>query len=61
MQEIELVVQYTTPGLAGPQLAILNTFWLKQANTWTAVWLSDEYRAYKAGRCYLTPQGPPLY
>ena len=61
VQEIELVIQYTTPSLAGPQLAELNTFWLKQGNTWRAVWLSDEYRAYKAGQCYLTPAGPPLY
>ena len=61
VQEIELDVQFTTPGIRGLQLASLYTFWLKQANTWRAVWLTDEYRAYKAGRCYLTPQGPPLY
>ena len=61
VQEIQLYVQYTTPGLAGPQAAVLYTFWLKQGKTWSAVWLSDEYAAYKAGRCYLTPQGSPLY
>jgi hypothetical protein len=61
VQQIELVVRFTTPAAAGPQLAIQYTFWLKQGSTWTAVWLSDEYGVYKAGKCYLTPQGPPLY
>jgi hypothetical protein len=61
VQEIELVVEYKIPAVAGVQLASLNTFWLKQGNIWRAVWLSDEYRAYKAGRCYLSPAGPPLY
>jgi hypothetical protein len=61
VQEIELLVRFKTPALAGPQLAILYTFWLKQGRAWTAVWLSDEYAAYKAGKCYVTPQGPPLY
>ena len=61
VQEIELLVQFKTPAVPGPQLVILLTFWLKQGRTWTAVWLSDEYAAYKAGKCYLTPQGPPLY
>jgi hypothetical protein len=61
VQEIEVLVRYKTPAVAGSQLAILYTFWLKQGTRWTAVWLSDEYEAYKAGTCYLTPQGPPLY
>ena len=61
VQQIEVLVRYKTPALAGPQLAILYTFWLKQGKAWRAVWLSDEYEAYKAGKCYLTPQGPPLY
>jgi hypothetical protein len=61
VQEIELLVTFKTPTVARPQLAVLYTFWLKQGKTWTAVWLSDEYDAYKAGNCYLTPQGPPLY
>jgi hypothetical protein len=61
VQEIELLIRFKTPTLAGPQLAILYTFWLKQGRTWTAVWLSDEYEAYRVGRCYVTPQGPPLY
>ena len=61
VQEIELVVEYTTRVLAGPQLASLNTFWLKQGSIWRAVWLSDEYRAYRAGTRHLTPAGPPLY
>src|SRR3954454_16552011 len=55
VQEIELIVQFKTPAARGPQLAVLNTFWLKQGKTWTAVWLSEEYAAYKAGTCYLTP------
>jgi hypothetical protein len=61
LQEIQLVVRFNTPAAAGPQLALLYTFWLKEGTTWRAVWLSDEYQAYKAGTCYLTPQGPPLY
>jgi len=61
VQEIELQIRFTTPALAGQQLAVLYTFWLKEGTTWRAVWLSDEYQAYKAGKCYLTPQGPPLY
>ncbi len=61
VQEIELQVRFTTPAFAGQQLALLYTFWLKEGTTWRAVWLSDEYQAYKAGKCYLTPQGPPLY
>ena len=61
VQQIELQVQYRTSAAAGTQLALLYTFWLKEGTTWRAVWLSDEYAAYKAGKCYLTPQGPPLY
>jgi hypothetical protein len=61
VQQIELLVQFKTPAATRPQSALLYTFWLKQGRTWTAVWLSDEYEAYKAGKCYLTPQGPPLY
>lgn len=61
VQEIELVVQYKTPAAPGPQLAILSTFWLKQDRTWRAVWLSDEYQAYNAGKCYIAPQGATLY
>jgi len=61
VQEIQLVIRFERPGSAAPQLALLYTFWLKQGDTWRAVWLSDEYAAYKAGRCYLTPEGPPLY
>jgi hypothetical protein len=61
VQEIEVLVRYKTSAVAESQLAILYTFWLKQGKTWRAVWLSDEYEAYKAGKCYLTPQGPPLY
>jgi hypothetical protein len=61
VQEIQVIVQFKTPRAAGAQAAVLNTFWLKQASTWRAVWLSEEYAAYKAGKCYLTPQGPPLY
>jgi len=62
VQEIQLYVQYTTPALAGPQVAVLYTFWLKSGKAWTAVWLGDEYAAYKAGKCYVSPQGQaPLY
>jgi hypothetical protein len=61
VQQIELVIEFKTPAVSGPQLAILYTFWLKQGNKWTAVWLSDEFQSYKAGKCYVTPQGPPLY
>lgn len=61
VQEIQLYVQYTLPGITQPQVAVLYTFWLKQGSTWTAVWLSDEYAAYKAGRCYQTPAGGTLY
>ena len=61
VQEIQLYVQYRTPAAAGPQAAVLYTFWLKEGKTWSAVWLGDEYTAYKAGRCYVTAQGSPLY
>jgi hypothetical protein len=61
VQQIELLIRFKTPAASGPQLAILYTFWLKDGSTWSAVWLSDEYQAYKAGSCYVTPQGPPLY
>lgn len=61
VQEIQLQVRYTTKAADGQQFALLYAFWLKQAKTWRAVWLSDEYAAYKVGGCYLTPQGPPLY
>jgi hypothetical protein len=61
VQEIQLYVQYTTPGLRDPQVAVLSTFWLKQGKAWAAVWLSDEYRAYKAGRCYAAAGASPLY
>ncbi len=61
VQQIELLIRFKTPAAAVPQLAILYTFWLKQGSAWRAVWLSDEYDAYKAGKCYLTPQGAPLY
>jgi hypothetical protein len=61
VQEIQVFVQYKTPALAGPQVAVLETFWLKDGKNWTAVWPQEEYAAYKAGRCYTTPQGSPLY
>jgi hypothetical protein len=61
VQQIELVVEFKTPAVSGPQLAVLSTFWLKQGNKWSAVWLSEEFQSYKAGECYLTPVGPPLY
>jgi hypothetical protein len=62
VQEIQLYVQYNTPALAGPQVAVLYTFWLKDGKAWTAVWPGEEYAAYKAGRCYVTAQGQaPLY
>ena len=61
VQDIELQIRFTSPAAAGTQLALLETFWLKDAGTWRAVWLSDEYAAYKTGKCYVTPQGPPLY
>jgi hypothetical protein len=62
VQEIQLYVQYKTPTLAGPQVAVLYTFWLKARKAWTAVWPGEEYAAYRAGRCYLTAQGQaPLY
>jgi hypothetical protein len=61
VQEVELQVRFTTPAAAGPQYAVVYTFWVEQAKAWTAVWLGDEYAAYKRGGCYVTPQGPPLY
>jgi hypothetical protein len=61
VQEIQLSVRFKTPAIPALQIAVLYTFWLKQGTTWRAVWLSDEFQAYKAGKCYLTPQGPPLY
>jgi hypothetical protein len=61
VQEIQVLVQFKTAAASPAQAAILYTFWLKNGSTWTAVWLGEEYAAYKAGKCYVTPQGPPLY
>jgi hypothetical protein len=61
VQDIELLVLFKSSAAAAVERAILYTFWLKQGKTWRAVWPSDEYAAYKAGKCYVTPQGPPLY
>jgi hypothetical protein len=61
IEEIQLQVQFRSPAASGSQYAVEYTFWLKQGNTWHAVWLPDEYSAYKTGKCYITPQGPPLY
>jgi hypothetical protein len=60
IQEIQLQVQFTRPG-QGTQYAIEYTFWLQQGKTWHAVWLTDEFSALKAGKCYISPQGPGLY
>ncbi len=49
VQEIELLVEYKSPGVTQPKYAVVYTFWLKQANIWRAVWLGDEYKAYKSG------------
>ena len=61
VDEIQLQIQFKTPAASGLQYAVEYTFWLKQGSKWTAVWLPDEYSAYKTGKCYITPQGPPLY
>jgi len=61
VQEIQVLVRFKTSAASTEQAAILYTFWLKNGKRWTAVWLGDEYAAYKSGKCYLTPQGPPLY
>src|SRR5262249_13327314 len=60
-EEIELLVRFKTPALAGPPAPGPDTFWLQQGRAVGGVWLSDEYASYKAGKCYVTPQGPPLY
>ena len=61
LQEIQLLVRFSTSAAQGVQSAILYTFWLREGHDWHAVWLADEYQAYKSGKCYATPQGPPLY
>jgi hypothetical protein len=61
IEEIQLQVQFKSPAASVSQYAVEYTFWLKQGNKWHAVWLPDEYGAYKTGKCYITPQGPPLY
>ncbi|MBV8079959.1 MAG: hypothetical protein JO186_06225 [Actinobacteria bacterium] len=61
IQEIQIQVQFKNPAAQGTQYAVEYTFWLKQGNKWQAVWLPDEFTAYKTGHCYITPQGPPLY
>jgi hypothetical protein len=61
VQEVSLQVQFKTPATRGLQLALEYTFWLKQNGKWLAVWPAEEYSALKAGKCYLTPQGPGLY
>jgi hypothetical protein len=59
VQEIELQVEFKSS--AGTQYAVEYTFWLHEKGIWRAVWLADEYAAYKSGKCYLTPEGPPIY
>jgi hypothetical protein len=61
VQEIELLVQYKSSGARQPQYAVVYTFWLKQGKAWRAVWLSDEFEAYKSGSCYVAPQGSTIY
>jgi hypothetical protein len=60
VEEIQLQIQFQRPGQS-TQYALAYTFWLKQGKKWEAVWLPEEYQAYKSGKCYVTPQGPPLY
>ena len=61
VREVQLQVQFTTPAASGTQYALEYTFLLEQSGKWLAVWPAEEYSAYKAGKCYLTPQGPGLY
>ncbi len=61
VQEIELLVQYKSSGAAQAQYAVVYTFWLQQGKIWQAVWPGEEYQAYKAGSCYVAPQGSTIY
>lgn len=61
VQEIELIIGYKTPPAAALRYAVVYAYWLKQGAVWRAVWPSEEYRAYKAGTCYVAPQGGALY
>ncbi len=61
VQEIELIVQYNDSGSKQARYAVVYTFWLKQGDVWRAVWLNDEYGAYKTGSCYVAPQGSTIY
>jgi hypothetical protein len=61
IQEIELLVQYKDSGSEQARYAVVYTFWLKQGTVWRAVWLSDEFASYKAGSCYVAPQGSTIY
>jgi hypothetical protein len=61
VQEIELIVGYKTAPETALRYAVVYAYWLKQGAVWRAVWPSVEYRAYKAGTCYVAPQGGALY
>jgi hypothetical protein len=61
VQEIELIVGYTSPPESALRYAVVYTYWLRQGAIWRAVWPSDEYRAYKTGTCYVALQGGALY
>ena len=61
VQAVTLRIQFTTRAATGTQYGLEYTYWIKQNGKWLAVWLPAEYSAYKAGKCFVTPQGPGLY
>ena len=61
VQEVQVRVTFVTPASPSSQFAVEYTFWVQEKSKWYAVWLQDEFNTLKAGKCYLTPQGPELY
>lgn len=61
VQEIELIIGYKTSPATAQRYAVVYAYWLKQGTVWRAVWPNEEYRAYKAGTCYVASQGGALY
>jgi hypothetical protein len=55
VRTVLLQVLFTTPG-SGQQVAVQYAYWVQDKGNWKAVWLPEQYQAYKSGRCDSGPQ-----